>query len=323
MRSRVAGVCALLLTAATAAAGQTPAKAKGIEQARQQVAGALVAQDLTAALNAYEQLVALQGAPDAPLMHELAHTALTSLEKSREPYVRDGACAALADESGQRCGEPAPDVDGLRGALDDRRQSLSAVARLRDGGDKAVAPLILLLNESPFPEVQYSAAAQLGQTHSEAAKNALRAFITGRPDSPVRHAAVLSLGLLGDQNGLDEVRRLLPNLTGDDRLTAARALAAAGDPAAEQLFQDSIGGESDSVRIDAAVQMARLSPPQARDTLRSGLGASNVFIRAAAAQGYATLNWEPTRELRALLLDPNDIVRLRAAQAMHAWARSH
>jgi HEAT repeat protein len=330
MQFRVGFVCAIAfaLSVRLSAAPQQAAAAPATEAAMLQIArddatNALAAQNMKGALAAYERVVTLLGAPDSFLMHELAHTALTSLETSKDPEVRRLTCQTLAPESREACADSRPTSDAVRAGMLDRQQSLGAVDHLRDGSDATVGPLITLLENSTYLEVQFSAAAQLGETHSQKALDALRAWIINKPDGPARRAAVISMALLGDTDSLAHVREMLPRLSGEDQLAAGRALAAAGDAAGEAVIRDAFNGESDSVRLQAAVQMASFAAPQARETLSAGLSAPNQWVRASAAQAYSDLAWEPTRELRALLLDGNEWVRLRAAQAMHAWARSH
>ncbi len=330
MQFRVGFVCAIAFAVSArllASPAQTPAApaatAAKLQVARDDTMNALTAGDMKGALSAYERVATLLGAADSMLMHELAHTALTTLETSKDPEVRRLTCQTLAPESREQCADNRPTADAVRTAILDRQQSLGAVDHLRDGSDATVAPLVTLLETSTYPEVQFAAAAQLGETHSQKALDALRAWIINKPDGPARRAAVISMALLGDKDSLEDVRGFLPKLSGEDQLAAGRALAAAGDAAGEAVIRDAFNGESDGVRLQAAVQMASFAAPQARDTLSTALAAPNQWIRASAAQAYTDLAWEPTRELRALLLDGNEWVRLRAAQAMHAWARTH
>jgi hypothetical protein len=72
--------------------------------------------------------------------------------------------------------------------------------------------------------------------------------------------------------------------------------------------------------LEAASRLVPYRPDVATDLMDYTLPSSNPLFRAAALELHRSLRLEPSRAVRALLLDPQPLVQLRAVETVLAWA---
>jgi HEAT repeat protein len=281
-----------------------------------------------------------------------AHDDIARLTADPDPRVRAAACGALARAStsvaadGRRLGELATgDKEGVV-----RAAALRALAKIDPGA--ALAPARTLLGDTylgaRLAAVEALGAAEnAGRADLERAAGGDDAFVALRagvllaragarapglaavdramasPEWTVRAAAANALSSIGKK---DEAMPRLATLAADPetavRMAAARAYILVGSADdARELLVAALGVQDDDVRLEAAIDLARLSDvrgPKTLDELMTGAKAPAIRARAAAALRIG--RGEVTDALLALLLDPSWDVRVNAAWTILALA---
>jgi len=192
-------------------------------------------------------------------------------------------------------------------------------AAMRAAGERAIE----LLRErvsSKVPEVVAAAAEFLGLSGSTEVTETLIG-LTRHADERVRESALLGLAELG---GREVGRPAMPALKDESvlvRTAAARAVAAAGDPAASTVLIRRLEQEKDEGVLAALLQaIGQLGAPEALEVLArfaepGGKPRRTPFIRAAAIEGLARLDRVEARALLELYSRDKEQTVKRAAEA--------
>ena len=146
--------------------------------------------------------------------------------------------ASAATKLGRTWSPDAVDPLG-QAALDDEDASvrLAAVEALgRSWDENAIDALALALLDDPDATVREQAAHALGETWSDAAVEPLTEALLDDPQWQVRERAARALGEAGGAEAIPSLAKALQDDDGSVRESAAMALAAIGDPRAQQIL---------------------------------------------------------------------------------------
>jgi HEAT repeat protein len=192
-------------------------------------------------------------------------------------------------------------------------------AAMREAGERAID----LLREritSKVPEVVAAAAEFLGLSGSPEVTETLIG-LTRHADERVRESALLGLAELG---GREIGRPAMPALKDESvlvRTAAARAVAAAGDPAASTVLIRRLEQEKDEGVLAALLKaIGQLGAKEALEVLAKyaepgGKPRRTPFIRAAAIEGLARLDRTEAQALLELYSRDKEQTVKRAAEA--------
>jgi len=270
-----------------------------------------------------------------------------SLSKIQDPEIQEAigdAAAALADEAivermVTRLGEPRVPaaerahlvhavgalgavsaglvVDAYLHAAPELREPYRAA--MRAAGERAI-DLLRERVSSKVPEVVAAAAEFLGLSGSTEVTETLIG-LTRHADERVRESALLGLAELG---GREIGRPAMPALKDESvlvRTAAARAVAAAGDPAASTVLIRRLEQEKDEGVLAALLKaIGQLGATEALEVLArfaepGGKPRRTPFIRAAAIEGLARLDRVEARALLELYSRDKEQTVKRAAEA--------
>jgi len=192
-------------------------------------------------------------------------------------------------------------------------------AAMRAAGERAI-DLLRERVSSKVPEVVAAAAEFLGLSGSTEVTETLIG-LTRHADERVRESALLGLAELG---GREIGRPAMPALKDESvlvRTAAARAVAAAGDPAASTVLIRRLEQEKDEGVLAALLKaIGQLGAPEALEVLArfaepGGKPRRTPFIRAAAIEGLARLDRVEARALLELYSRDKEQTVKRAAEA--------
>jgi HEAT repeat protein len=284
---------------------------------------------------------------DIGAIAELVTALDRSLSKIQDPEIQEAigdAAAALADEAivermVTRLGEPRVPaaerahlvhavgalgavsaglvVDAYLHAAPELREPYRAA--MRAAGERAI-DLLRERVSSKVPEVVAAAAEFLGLSGSTEVTETLIG-LTRHADERVRESALLGLAELG---GREIGRPAMPALKDESvlvRTAAARAVAAAGDPAASTVLIRRLEQEKDEGVLAALLKaIGQLGATEALEVLArfaepGGKPRRTPFIRAAAIEGLARLDRVEARALLELYSRDKEQTVKRAAEA--------
>jgi len=192
-------------------------------------------------------------------------------------------------------------------------------AAMRAAGERAI-DLLRERISSKVPEVVAAAAEFIGLSGSTEVTETLIG-LTRHADERVRESALLGLAELG---GREVGRPAMPALKDESalvRTAAARAVAAAGDPAASTVLIRRLEQEKDEGVLAALLQaIGQLGATEALEVLArfaepGGKPRRTPFIRAAAIEGLARLDRVEARALLELYSRDKEQTVKRAAEA--------
>ena len=284
---------------------------------------------------------------DIGAIAELVTALDRSLSKIQDPEIQEAigdAASALADEAivermVTRLGEPRVPaaerahlvhavgalgavsaglvVDAYLHAAPELREPYRAA--MRAAGERAI-DLLRERVSSKVPEVVAAAAEFLGLSGSTEVTETLIG-LTRHGDERVRESALLGLAELG---GREIGRPVMPALKDESvlvRAAAARAVAAAGDPAATTVLIRRLEQEKDEGVLAALLKaIGQLGATEALEVLArfaepGGKPRRTPFIRAAAIEGLARLDRVEARALLELYSRDKEQTVKRAAEA--------
>lgn len=327
------------------AAPAAPAREAALARIRERLAG----HRRDAALEVYEAFVAQTGSEDLALLVLIARDHLDALAAAPETEVKVGALDALAvggdarataalvklAAAGPREGPGLAATLALAGLRD--RAALDEVRGLARTGPKGVRPLAIaalgdvdrsaasafaitgLQDPDPMARMGYTElAARFGAT---SAVPVLQRMLADRNTPFLRLPAAAALRRLGDSSGDDILRQALNSPLPDARLIAARALAEVGDRSWVSVVSPILQDPDGLNRLNAAELLLPMDRGLVLATLKAAASDANPVVRAEAARVIALASPPDVPSLRALLTDKSDLVRLRAAGAVHAAAR--
>ncbi|GBC98349.1 hypothetical protein HRbin17_00851 [bacterium HR17] len=167
------------------------------------------------------------------------------------------------------------------------------------------------------PEVRTACAYALGNMKAKTAASQLRKIMEdGKEEMPVRVAAAVALGQIGDMAG---VRFLIDQLKSTDekvRAAAVDALRTIGKPAARLLMQ-AARGDDPLQRWGALAALGETGDPRVAPVLLRALRDQSPDVRAVAAAALGKLRYrQAAPQLVRALGDPNERVQAHAEWAL-------
>ena len=143
-----------------------------------------------------------------------------------------------------------------------------------------------------------------------------------RTDRPGHLIALAAVARSGDATALKEIGSLLPDLEGQDLLSAGVALAIRNDPRGREALQQVLQGPEELLRIEAAAALAKLGDPAGLSRLEAELSNSNPWIRLRTLEKLSGVSKAPAPSVWRQMTDPMPWIRVRAAQATAAACRA-
>lgn len=291
------------------------------------------------AVEAYDGQVDRTGKSDPQVLLRLATSVLQDVFKQQDASARVEACLTLLKVGEHPCvvtlrsAAKAASSPGVRlraaAATAPRGEQSEAIGRVLanvEGAEWAAvvdaAPAMLpetrvvvlgrALQQAPV-DVRYSALKALSTSDSPAAIRILRQW-SKRSDTPGHLLALAAVARAGDEEALASIRKLLPDLHGEDLLAAGVALATQGDPQGLEGIRAVLNGPDELLKLEAAAALARLGHADGRERLEADLNSSDVWVRLRTLEQLEGLIDQPSRRVWRLMADPLLWVRLRAAE---------
>ena len=257
--------------------------------------------------------VAACEAPDSPLPEATCEPVLKSAKRSSVNVARVND---LAKKSAAGDTQAADELKRFTQELKDKDPAAAIEAAKSFPGTEG-AELLRDLTSSQQPDVRQMAAAALADKDPDQARELIKQAMSGKGGADVGFQAAVSLAAGGDSENLARVSHWLPTLQGRDRFKAATALSKQQSAdGVEALTQIARSGEDEMLRLEAAAALVDSHPAVAAEAVSRGLQSENMWVRGEAASIAPRLGDEWIDRVKALLNDPNEWVRLRAAAAV-------
>ena len=305
------------------------------------------ANDVRDRLAAYEQGIAA-GRADNGELAAIATLVLDRTALSTQPNAMIQACSsrflkdtrdcngklwALARRSGAALAHRA----SAAAALIERKDKEAAAYLfeiLKAAPPQQLAPLAFLLRALP-PERSVPLLAPLLRAGNEAGavegcralaqiSNAeslkvINEYLESAPrGTPQWFACTLAAAKLGDPAGMRTAGFITNYLAGEDLVSAADLLMGSDQERALGLLLQTTRESPGMARLEAAERLTELRPQVSTDIMAQALKSDQAATRAAALEIHRRLRLEPSAEVRRLLLDPDPVVQLRAAETVLA-----
>lgn len=224
---------------------------------------------------------------------------------------RTGAAAALATRKDR---EAAPFLEELIKGVAPGLLVGSAEALLALSAEQSV-PVLSRMLDSGEPATMTAACRVLGAIDASESRRSLGAFLASTPrGTQPWFACTIAAARLGDSEARQTSRFITNYLREFDLISAAEVLVEADQELAVSLLLQVTRQAQGVVRLEAADRLVRLRPDVAREVAESALESPQAPIRAGALRVLRSLKTEPDKNVRARLLDPDPLVRLRAAE---------
>jgi HEAT repeat protein len=173
---------------------------------------------------------------------------------------------------------------------------------------------------SPAEGDKVAACRALGAFDSPEVRQALqKAVMAAPPGLEVWKACTLARVQLNEPDTAGAINGVSHEMTADQLLDAADVMAATGNQQALYLLQRVAREGSPVSRMEAAGRLADLDPPLAARVVDEGLVHADPAVRARALVAEKRLKRPPSAAVRKLLVDPDEMVQLRAAEAVLDW----
>jgi hypothetical protein len=185
---------------------------------------------------------------------------------------------------------------------------------------KDAEALLLNMLASTVDAEKVAACRALGAFDSPAVREALKKTVTDAlPGLEVWNACTLARVQLNEPDTVGAINGVSHDMTADGLLYAADVMIATGNEQVIHILQKVAREGTPIARMEAADRLADLDPRLAAQIVDSGLGHADPAVRARALVVEKRLKRDPSAMVRKLLVDPDEIVQLRAAEAVLAW----
>jgi HEAT repeat protein len=319
------------------------------EQARTPATPQTTLQEIRTRLEAQERRTPA-GQPDAAIFGEIARLVFDRAAQSRNFPVWSEACASPFAVERQDCtsrlwsvlkntGALVKDRATAGAALVSRKEpeataalqslvkgletsQLAQIAHvLRALPDAQSVPLLARLLASPAPGEQVAACQVLGTISSVNVRPELQqAVAQAPPGTDVWNACMVARARLGEPDSVNTISGYSHHMSGDALLDAAEAMVAVGNEQGIDVLKK-VGREaSPMVQLAALEQLAVADSEYAARFAEPKLQDANPAVRAKALVVQRRLNRTPSASIRAMLLDKDELVQLRAAEVVLDWA---
>jgi hypothetical protein len=182
-------------------------------------------------------------------------------------------------------------------------------------------PLLEPMLQAHDQAAETAACRALGTIDSAESRHAIAAYLSSPsaiPGMPATYACVLASAALGDPGNERMAGFIANSLNGESLIAAAEILMRSDRERAishlQQVTRESVG----LPRYEAAERLASIRPDVAKPIVEQGIRETDGHLRAAALEVHRALKLPASREVRALMVDPNPVVDLRAAEAVLA-----
>lgn len=334
------GLYVRLFVAVAWVSGATALHAAGQGGSQSAVDALLKAGAVRDAVARFDAEVAAGAEVNPDVLARLASAVLGEVaDESPDPSAAVEACLTLLAEAPHRC-EARVMADADRSPVTRLRLNARRLAGQSAATDRVLADVIggigerdwvAVIDAAPeFPpplavrlltralaedgdDIRFGALDALSRIEHPSALPILRVWAT-RESVPGRLLALSAVARSGDAEAIRALKRLLPDLHGQDLLAAGVALASAGDPDGNEALAQVLRGPEELLHLEAAAALDALGNPQGRGRLESELGNPNVWLRLKALE---QLRRSPGRLSPAVWRQMNDgmaWVRVRAAQ---------
>ncbi len=172
---------------------------------------------------------------------------------------------------------------------------------------------------SKRPESRLRAVTALASPPPGAEARALEALraVLDDPFGPLRHAALLAVGEMGDAESLDIVLARFDDGDREVRQAAVIAAGRIGDGRAAPHLRRALEDARPEMRFQAAMSFAELCPDEAFDAVRSLLDDDDAEVRANAVEALCALDDRRLVDVLSGCLDDGDpAVRRTSARAL-------
>jgi hypothetical protein len=278
---------------------------------------ATVLQNITAGANAGPMIEACS----SDFAKELSgcDARLSALAKRQTAALTDRAHAAAASIR-RKQKDAAPLLLQLaKGANAAQLEGIAPALALLPATDSV--PLVAPLLKSNNPSAITVGCRVLAEIDAAESREAIREFLNVPMYQGTQpwFACTLAAGRLGDVEAQQTSRSISNYVHGYDLVIAADVLVARDEELAVSLLQQATREARGVTRLDAADRLVKLRPEVAQKIMEEGLDDQDPAVRAAALQVHRHLELEPSRRVRARLLDTDPEVRLRAAETILGW----
>lgn len=180
-------------------------------------------------------------------------------------------------------------------------------------------PILAGMLGSKSPDAEVAACRTLAGIDAAESRQVISDYLSGAPPgTPSAYACILASAALGDPANVRMAGYITNHLSEDNLVAAAEVLMNVDRTRAISHFLQATRESRGLPRLDAAERLASLEPEAAQQVMEQSLADDRPEIRAAALELHRLMAREPSREVRNLLLDPNPIVQVRAAETVLA-----
>ncbi len=222
----------------------------------------------------------------------------------------------------------------------DAKAADAVFALLKNASTSELAPLVPIVRQLPRDGAQalllrilassaeadkVAACRALGAFDSPEVRQALKKVAAeALPGLEVWKACTLARVQLNEPDTAGAINGVSHTMTPDALLDVANVMVATDNQQVMYILQRVAREGSPLSRMEAAARLADLDPPLATRVVDAGLGHADAAVRAQALVAEKRLNRPPSAAVRKLLIDPDEMVQLRAAEAVLDWvARTH
>ena len=303
-------------------------------------------------LQVYERRTA-SGRPDAEALAAVARMVVARALDSRRFDVWSQAClSGLAPETAQCQPRLLGALRQAAAPLADRSAAGAALARRGDKGATAeyfalvkdlpakdlatiapdlralpeaqATPLLLRLLESPDSAHQIAACKVLGAIDTAQVRQALQAAVEkAAPGQDAWRNCMVARARLREPDSMLMISGYSRDMRQADLLDAATVMLEVGNEQGDYLLRKLTREAPGIVRLRAAEQITKTDAAYAARFVEGGLEDPDARVRAEALVLEKLLDREPSAKVRAGLVEADELVQLRAAEAILAWAARH
>jgi hypothetical protein len=298
-------------------------------------------------LDAYEKQVQQTGRPDPAALGEIGRLVIEQERRSQTFRTWSEACGSTAAPDSDNCGPRLWAVLKAPGQPLSRRAEAGAALIARGDPEAAGAlseilkpiapavlaplapivatmpaaravPLLVRLSESSSTADQSAACRELGGFDKPEARAALAKVVAASaPGTEPWLLCQISRGRLREPDiPPGAIAGYGHTLQGDGLMFAAQTMAANGDDSARQVLTDLTHRGSFLSRVTAADLLIPLDRDAAIPIIEAGERDGDPQTRAKALDAERRLRRDPPAQVRRMLLDIDEVVRIRAAEVV-------
>lgn len=290
------------------------------------------------------------GGPDPAAFGSIARLAFERATQSRTFRVWFEACAAQVSGDQQDCPTRLWGVlKNVAAPLKDRASAGAALVARKDPSAAAVlAGLVKNLNTKQLAEVapelrvlpppqavpllrkllasnlvpeQVAACRSLGTIDTAEVRSALRdAVAQAPPSTDVWNACMVARARLKEPDSVNTMSGYTHYMSGEPLLEAAQVMLLVGNEQGIDVLKKVTREASPLVQLRAAAELTASDREYVARILEPRLQDANPAVRAEALVVERKLSRTPSVRVRSMLVDTDELVQLRAAEALLDWA---